>query len=83
MDFAWIVTSVSYEQLGQIVEQFLFQNKVKMTLKESSTRQMNYIQRFQQFLQTYTSNLLPSLFKFIHDKLECFLIYFSHIKQKS
>ena len=38
MDFAWIVTSVSCEQLGQIVEQFLFQNKVKMTLKESSTR---------------------------------------------
>ena len=38
MDFVWIVTSVSYEQLGQIVEQFLLQNKVKMTLKESSTR---------------------------------------------
>ena len=38
MDFAWIVASVSYEQLGQIVEQFLLQNKVKVTLKESSTR---------------------------------------------
>ena len=38
VDFAWIVASVSYEQLGQIVEQFLLQNKVKVTLKESSTR---------------------------------------------
>ena len=38
MDFAWIVASVSYEQLDQIVEQFLLQNKVKVTLKESSTR---------------------------------------------
>ena len=38
MDFAWILTSVSYEQLGHIVEQFLLQNKVKVALKESSTR---------------------------------------------
>ena len=43
---------------------------------------MNHIKRFEQFLQTYKSNLLPSFFTFINDKLECFLVYFSHMKQK-
>ena len=30
----------------------------------------------------YTSDLLPFWFTFIHDKLACFLVYFSHMKQK-
>ena len=34
------------------------------------------------FADMYTSNLLPYLFTFIHDKLECFFVYFCHMKQK-